>query len=215
MSGNASTVTGGSEEQTRDLPPTGPPEEGSPGVSTDTDEQGDTADESTGTEELSLDVVFEVLKNQRRRRVLRYLRDDDDVVSLGELAEHIAALENDKTVAELSSKERKRVYVGLYQCHLPKMDDMGIVTYNQNRGLVELTDSAEQVETYLDVAADAEPDPWPRYYGTVAGVGLLAFLGIASGAAPSWISATAALGLVGVAFAGCSLAHLAVARRQE
>jgi len=210
MSGNGTTVTKGRDEQQRDLPSVEPPDgEGSP-ETTDAEEAG-----AEQAEELSLDVVFEVLKNQRRRHVLRYLREEEGVVSLGDLAEYIAAKENDKTVAELSSKERKRVYVGLYQCHLPKMDDMGIVSYNQNRGLVELTDSAEQVETYLDATSDTEDTPWPKYYGAVSAVGLLTFLSLAAGLAPAWLSGTAVLGVVGIAFSGCAAAHFLAVERAE
>jgi hypothetical protein len=166
--------------------------------------------------ELPLDVVFEVLRNQRRRHVLRYLGDhEDEVVSLGELAEHVAAQENDKTVAELSSAERKRVYVGLYQCHLPKMDDMGVVSYNQSRGLIRLTSSTEQMDKYLDTSPEGLATPWVRYYGSIAAVSLLTFLGIAANLAPPWVSPTVALGVVSIAFTGCSVGHLLSTRREE
>jgi len=38
---------------------------------------------------------------------------DDEPVQLGHLAEHIAAIENDKPIKALDSQERKRVYVAL------------------------------------------------------------------------------------------------------
>jgi len=66
-----------------------------------------------------------VAENKRRRRVLQYLLDVDDEITLDVLAERIAAEENGKDIKQISSQERKRVYVGLYQCHLPKMDDWG------------------------------------------------------------------------------------------
>jgi hypothetical protein len=99
--------------------------------------------------ELSLDVMFEVLKNERRRFVLRHFDENEGPVALGDLAEHVAARENDKPVRELSSGERKRVYVGLYQCHLPKMDDAGIVDFNRNRGRIELGPNADLLDEYL------------------------------------------------------------------
>ncbi|MFB6358651.1 MAG: hypothetical protein ABEJ96_06540, partial [Thiohalorhabdaceae bacterium] len=52
---------------------------------------------------------------------------------LGDLAEHIASIENDKPEVALSSTERKRVYVALYQCHLPKMDDIGVIDFDEDR----------------------------------------------------------------------------------
>ncbi len=122
--------------------------------------------------ELSLDMKFELLKNQRRRRVLRFLMANGDASTTGELAEHVAALENDKAdVDSLTSKERKAAYVGLYQCHLPKMDDYGVIEFNQARGQVELTDVADQLEEFLVEETDTR---WSlRYLGiAVAGGGL-------------------------------------------
>jgi len=147
------------------------------GTVTGTDE----TTESTQTDEvpdepaaLPVDRVFELLKNQRRREVLRYLETAEEAtVSLSDLAEHIAAIENDTTVQAISSSERKRVYVGLYQCHLPKMDDMNVVAFDQNRGTISLGPNAEQLEEFLDIEDDGDRS-WSHYYAGLAagGVGL-------------------------------------------
>ncbi|KTG27029.1 DUF7344 domain-containing protein [Haloferax profundi] len=102
------------------------------------------------SESLSKDVVFEILKNQRRRDALRYLKEHEGEAKLGDMAEFIAAKENDIDIKALSSSQRKRVYIGLYQCHLPKMDSAGIVDFDKNRGDITLLDAAEQLETYLN-----------------------------------------------------------------
>lgn len=109
---------------------------------------------------LPLDTVFEILKNERRRLVLEYIiSSDEDRVTTGELAEHIAAYENDIPREELNAQQRKRVYIGLYQCHLPKMDDADIVEFNQDRGHAALGPNAEQLYPYLDTDDDEESDP--------------------------------------------------------
>ncbi len=104
------------------------------------------------SEELSLDIIFEMLRNRRRQLVLEYLREKDDTVTIGELAEHIAAIENDTTVRQLNAQQRKRVYIGLYQCHLPKMDDVDVVEFNQSRGRISPGKHIEPLYEYLDVA---------------------------------------------------------------
>ena len=97
--------------------------------------------EQSEPEKIPLDLTFEILKNQRRRLVLDYLRDvEDGQTTIGELAEHIASIENKKPVSALSSQERKRVYIALYQSHLPKMADAGVIDYDKNRGTVSLTE---------------------------------------------------------------------------
>ena len=87
----------------------------------------------------AIDDRFDLLSNHRRRRVLTNLMENDTAV-VGELAEHIASTENGKSVAALSSQERKRVYIALYQSHLPKMADAGVIDYDKNRGTVSLTE---------------------------------------------------------------------------
>jgi len=128
--------------------------------------------ESTASE-LPLDVVFEIIRNERRRLVLQYLEDNDGDTTLSDLAEHIAAIENDTTVAALSAQQRKRVYVGLYQCHLPKMADSGIVEFNKDRGLVRPGPNIDQLEPYLEV--DPEADDTDRGYLVLGGVAVVGY----------------------------------------
>jgi hypothetical protein len=122
--------------------------------------------------ELPLDVIFHTLKNSRRRHVLRYLIENGGEATLSGLAERIAAVENGIPEGQLSSDQRKRVYVGLYQCHLPKMDDVGVINYNQARGNVELTDRIEEFEEYLEDSDEGTTRQWPFYYAGISAAGL-------------------------------------------
>lgn len=121
--------------------------------------------------ELSRDMVFDVLKNRRRRYALHYLKQQEGSVKLSDLAEQVAAWENDTTVENISAAERKRVYTALYQSHLPKLDDAGIVDYNQNRGLVELTEKAAELDVYLELVSKDDIS-WSKYYLGLAMVGM-------------------------------------------
>jgi hypothetical protein len=58
-------------------------------------------------------------------------------ITLSTLAEHVAARENSCTVRELSSQERERVYVALYQSHLDTLDE--IIEYNNDRKTITPT----------------------------------------------------------------------------
>ena len=160
----------------------------------------------------SLDIIFEILKNSRRREVIHFLRERGEQVSLGELAEHVAAIENETTTDALTSSERKRVYVGLYQCHLPKMDDIGVVDFNQDRGHITLTEKAGNFEKYLDRSAEEGEDrQWYQYYAAISVLGAMV---LAASVAFS-LTASMVFGLfsivVGVACA-CSVYHWSVER---
>lgn len=120
--------------------------------------------------ELTLDTMLEVAQNERRRRILRHLATTDGGVQIGELAETLAAEEYDCPDGEPTSTQRKRMYVGLYQGHLPKMDDMGVVEFDKDRGRVEPGPYAGQVTRFVNRATGDEP-AWPRYY---LGLALLA-----------------------------------------
>lgn len=111
----------------------------------DKNEQG-----STETSEPSKDVIFALLKNSRRRQVIRYISNAGRTVTTAELAEHIALIENDIDIAQLNSRQRKRVYVALYQTHLPKLDSEDIIQYDASRGRVTLTKNIESLQKYLD-----------------------------------------------------------------
>ncbi len=162
--------------------------------------------ETAPPEPLSLDLVFEVLKNERRRRVLKYLAANPETVSLSDLAEHIAAIENDKPEAALSSQERKRVYVGLYQCHLPKMDDTDVVEFDGDRGTISLGPNAEQLYPFLE-AEDEQTRPWPKYYLGHTTLSLALFAA-ALVAVPSGLSVVFGLSLLGFVLLGT--AHYSV-----
>lgn len=115
-------------------------------------ESGKPADEA-----ISTDDIFHLLQNARRRQVLRHLSESDGPIDLRDLAERIAAWEHDTPVDELSSTQRQRIYIALYQSHLPKLHDHGVVRYDQHRGTVERTSLASQLEIHLDPGMADQP----------------------------------------------------------
>ena len=126
----------------------------SPGLDTETTSEDEQSEESQET--LPKDVQYDILKNRRRRLVLGYLSEEEDPASLGTLSEHVAGIENDKHPRKLDSQERKRAYVGLYQCHLPRMHDAGVIDFNKDRGVVETGPHAEQLLPHVE--EDEEDD---------------------------------------------------------
>jgi len=156
--------------------------------------------------DLSLDEIYHLLQTQRRRDVLRYLRTADDRVRLRDLAEQVAAWEQETTVDNLTSDERQRVYISLYQSHLPKLDNHGIVNYDKDRGWVEPTPHTKQLQPYLEPPSQPPSPPrWPRRY---AGAVVCCGLGMAAVTADI-VPITGLVGawLVLVAFAIVTSAH--------
>jgi len=114
--------------------------------------------------------IYEMLGNQRRRYALHYIeRRGPETVDLRALSDQVAAWENEKSRAELTAAERKRVRTALHQFHLPKLDEAGLVEYDADRQAVALTDEAADLRVYLDVVPGRDV-PWGVLYLCIAGV---------------------------------------------
>ena len=136
--------------------------------------QGGPRDEQTSgatTEEPSVDRddVFDVLSNPRRRYALHMLRREDRELQLGEVAEQVAAWENETTVESVGGSERKHAYTALQQRHLPRMDNMGVVEFDRRAGTVAPTDAIAEFDIYLEVVGERDV-PWSTYYLAVGAV---------------------------------------------
>lgn len=112
---------------------------------------------------VSPDLVFELVRSPRQRRVLRVLSGTTDSMATDELATRVASVEEDVPPDEVTNRQRKRVYVALYQTHLPKLADAGVVDYDREGGTVGLTRSGWQVQRFLRtvterVAGDGDDD---------------------------------------------------------
>lgn len=149
----------------------------------------------TGSE-LSEDEVFELLKSTRRRYALHYLLHEGSPGDLSTLATHVAAWEYETTPEELMPKQRKRVYIALYQTHLPKLEDAGIIDFDGDTGTIHLLDGARTLDKYL--SADARPTtPWYHYYLSLSVVSLLFIGGVWVDVAPlTFLSCPAAMTLI-------------------
>jgi len=109
---------------------------------------------------LTTDTAYELLSNDRRRRTLGFMRNRrDEEFTVGELSEYLAQREKSGE-DPITSGERKTAYIGLSQCHLPKLDKTEVIDYNENRKTVERGEYFEEVTSYL--SEDPEPFSEPE-----------------------------------------------------
>lgn len=128
----------------------------------------------TQSADLTADTVFSALSNARRRGVLTLLQANEATetpVGIRELAERIAAWENDTTPEAVTYKQRKRVYTSLHQTHLPMLEDAGLIEAKRAWEGLELTPRAAGLTVYLDEPSQATP--WSNYYFGFASLGLV------------------------------------------
>ena len=148
---------------------------------------------------LTASAVFDLLKNERRRCVIHFLLEQPET-TVRELSRHVAAWENDIELSEVSATQRKRVYTGLHQTHLPRLDEHGVLEYGPNRGDVRATERLQVFAPYFE-RSNQDGRDWPRYYlGLGAGITGYALAALASvpviGAIPPAIAALVGGGLL-------------------
>jgi len=118
---------------------------------------------------LSKEEIFDVLQNQRRRYVLQYLKRYDEPVSLSDLATQVAAWEYRTPVEDVTNEQKKRVYTTLQQTHLDRMEDAGIIEYDNEENLVNRTPHTEELTVYLEIVPSTE-FPWREFYLSLGAV---------------------------------------------
>lgn len=175
--------------------PAGPTSDPARNGRADTERGGDADPEPTPDE------VFTLLRNDRRRAVLRRLRAVPET-TLSDLTDCVAASEADTTRERLRSRDRKRVYISLYQSHLPQLADAGIVAYDRNRGTVRRLPAADRLDRQLNrfraYTTAEETTGWYRLAGVGAGLAvILGAVGVSplGGVSPEWVAAVAVVAL--------------------
>jgi DNA-binding transcriptional ArsR family regulator len=130
---------------------------------------------------LTTDALFQILGNSRRRFIIRHLYQTERPVDLKKLAALIAADEEGTTPEALTDEERQRVYVSLYQTHLPTLTESGLVSYDEDERLLSLDRRALE-----EHCADAT-NTWLVGYAAIALVGMLAGTVFSLGSLPGTI----------------------------
>lgn len=92
-------------------------------------------EECMSTVDLPASDKHRLLAEEQRRLALALLAEQQDVVEVADLAAAIARRESgDEPVGEEATE---RVAIALHHCHLPMMDDLGVVDYDADRCQVD------------------------------------------------------------------------------
>lgn len=155
--------------------------------------------------ELSPEQLFDVLSSRRRRYLIHALSCASMPVALGALAEQVAAWEYDTAVDDLTESQRRRVYTSLQQSHIPRLEEMGVVTVDRTRGEVCAVDGIESYDVYFNVVT-ADTVPWSQFYLGLAAVAGALLVTAAAGLPP--VSEVGVLGWTGVTVAAFAASAL-------
>jgi hypothetical protein len=107
-----------------------------------------------GSRSRSLDEIFKLLTDRRRREALYVLNRREEPITVTRLAEEVAAV---------TDAGPERVAISLHHVHLPKLDAASIVEHDAEAGTVRLVDASDRFHRYLHIAAMDEE----RFIGPV------------------------------------------------
>lgn len=88
--------------------------------------------------------MFDILSHARRRTLLLLLDSYKQAPAIADMATDIAKYESKEPIEELSGETIRRIHISLYHWHIPKLEDAGIITYNQDRNTVAFTERGER-----------------------------------------------------------------------
>ena len=112
--------------------------------------------ESADVVALTLNAMFGLLCVPRRRYVLYHLFDERGVLTIDDIARHVAARERGVPPDAVSEADHQRVVVSLVHNHLPRLAEHGIVDYDCRSGDVVLSYNADFVEPHVESARACE-----------------------------------------------------------
>lgn len=153
--------------------------------------------------------LLEAVNNRRRRYALHYLQrySEGEPIDLADVSRQVAAWERGVSVDAISYEERKNVHTSLYQFHAPKLEELGLITYDKRRSTVELTGFGENLE--LAIGVRSEIFEIPLYVPILSGLSVVLVAGAwldlpLISAVPNLVWAT----LIALAFAATTVALL-------
>ena len=93
--------------------------------------------------------IHDVLRNDRRRMIIEQLGEADEAVTARNLSVTIAVRESGEDPPPRNV--RQSVYISLQQTHVPKLEELGIVAYDENTKEVRPAENASKIGVYMEV----------------------------------------------------------------
>lgn len=106
---------------------------------------------TTDEPELPTDAVFKLLAHPERRFVIYYLLRAGTAVPVSELIEQVAAWKAGCLIDCLSNDDRQQAAISLQHTHLSKLADAGVIRYEEDHQLLEVTSVAATLAPYLQL----------------------------------------------------------------
>ncbi|WP_238717531.1 DUF7344 domain-containing protein [Natronorubrum halophilum] len=107
------------------------------------------------TPDLSLDSMYGILSEPRRRYVLYYFLDNDHA-NIEELSLQIVAWEQRISIDEVSEEQTQRLTSSLIHTHIPLLAGHGLVDYDSRTGDIIIADGFADIRVTANRARSIE-----------------------------------------------------------
>lgn len=102
-----------------------------------------------------LERIMTGLQNIHRRYLLYYLQGEDPC-DFDEAARQIAAWEYECEPVDVSTQVHDQIKFELYHIHIPKLENLDIIDYDDQAGAIRYDDPPESLDDFIDLAREEE-----------------------------------------------------------
>lgn len=107
---------------------------------------------------IEFDAVLDVCEHEHRRIVLAALADQQQSVSINDLANAILKHNHHMPLTEVDGETVTEIQTALHHVHLPKLEAVELVEYDSERQLVESTAQFDEGVPHLSAILGADPE---------------------------------------------------------
>ena len=101
---------------------------------------------------VSLDTIFDLLSDERRRYALYYLYEQDGPVAVEELVETVTRWEDDSHSPDRHQDRIENATIEFQHTHLPKSESVEFIQYSPNEGVIEVSGAPPKFDALVTVA---------------------------------------------------------------
>ncbi|WP_226008302.1 DUF7344 domain-containing protein [Natrinema salinisoli] len=101
---------------------------------------------------VTLDKIFGLLKDERRRYVLYYLYEQDGPVAIRDVVETIENWEDDPPPEDSSLDKFERISLDIKYNHIPKSDEVQFIQYDSEQSVIQIQGSPPEFDTLVTIA---------------------------------------------------------------
>lgn len=103
--------------------------------------------------ELTEPDICVLLAKRHRRLLLRILRESGASLTTVELANRIA----ERAYEHPSASDQRNVYLALYHDHLPRLEEAGVIVYDESEGTVAPDRNFDRLVRFVEEANGRDP----------------------------------------------------------